>query len=340
MVRKKDGIVLMLVLFLIAILSAVVIESLKSVSVDNACAEIKRGYVESYHNIKSALNFEKALILYDAKENSYDTMFDIWNNKDKIKTLNGYDDKYFSSLDVNIEDECGKIPINFIADKKNGEIYRDVLFRLLTNEPFKLKKETVNEIVLSLWYWIDKKSVEDKYAKNLPVGINNIVDVGQFFKTKPKDAPISNLGELFLMKTIDPKLMYGTKKRPGLFSFLTVYCASGRININTAPKEVIRAMVPDSVPKDTALEFADALIKYRSDEFHKDLLSKSDWYRNKMPGYDDIILPSNIIETKSDFFRIDIKSKKGIFGMNEVEIIERKKEKNAYKIKAVYKEVY
>ncbi len=335
----KNGVVLILVLFLIAILSVVDVEMLKVSNMENSISSIEKGYIFSYNAIKNSEAFEKALLIKDARENKYDSFFDIWSFGENVHTLNGYDRELFEGVDIDVEDECSKFPINYISDNKTGQTYRDILFRLLVNKPFKLKEKKAAEIVLSLWYWIDKEGVEKKYLSKLPEGVDNI-DTSKFFASAVKNAPMDNLGELFLIKTIDSKLLYPTKKRPGLFDLLTTYCKSGKININTANRYIIAAVVPDSVSQDEAVEFADSVIKFRSDEFHKDLLKNSDWYQTKMPGFSDIVLPSGIISTKSDVFRMKICYKNAKLSVCAVEILERKKEKGGYKIKTVYKELY
>ena len=335
---SRNGVVLILVLFLIAILSVVAAEMLRLTNMDNAVASIEKGYTFSFNAIKGVTAFEKALLLKDAKENRYDSFFDIWANKDEMKRLSGYDEDFFNGVDFKVEDECSKFPINYIADNVSGGTYRDILFKLLTDKPFKIDKKKAAEIVLSLWYWIDKEGVEKKYSK-LPQGIVDI-DPGKFFASDVKNAKMDNLGELFLIKTIDKKLLYATKKRPGLFDLLTTYCTSGKININTARKEILTALTPESVGYDEASEFADSVIKYRSDEFHKDLLKSSDWYQTKMPGFSDIVLPSSIISTSSSCFRLKICYIDAKPSVCAVEILERTKEKSGYKIKTVYKELY
>ncbi len=337
MVKGKDGIILIVVLLLIAILSGMVMLSLRNVEIENAYVAILDSSIDSYHRLVGADNFEKALLIQDKHNNNYDTMFDIWNNKDQINQLAGYNRDYFKDLDVRVEDECGKIPINFIADKKNGEIYRKVLLSLLTNKPFGLNKEEAYKIILSIWYWIDSKGVEDKYSIKLKdLGM----DTNKLFAAGVKNMPIDNLGELFLIKTLSKKLLIGTRKAPGLFDFVSVYCNTGKININTAPKEVIRAMAFDA-PKDEAREFAESVVQYRSDEFHRDFLQHTDWYRNKMPGFDDVVLPAGILSTSSDCYRIEADYKGRGQTYSLLDIVKRIKEKKGgYKIKSVYKELY
>ncbi len=339
MIQKKDGIVLILILFLIAILSVVVLESLKQSEINGFACVYERNTVDAYHRLKSVESLEKALLIKDAKDNNYDTLFDVWNNKEKMEKLNGYDKKYFSKINFRMEDECGKFPINMIADKKNGKLYRSVFMNLLMDEPFNLKKVRAAKIVFSVWYWIDKDGFE-KQNKTAMMLVSEDIDIDKMFSAKVRNAPIRTLGELFFIKTIDKKMLYSSKNKKGLFNLLTPYCFNGKININTAPKEIIMALVSSDISQDTKKEFANSVVKYRSDEFHRDLLKKPDWYQSKMPGFNDIILPNDIITTSSHWFRLIINDNSSAPSLNAVEILHREKKKSEYKVKTVYKEVY
>jgi hypothetical protein len=45
---------------------------------------------------------------------------------------------------------------------------------------------------------------------------------------------------------------------------------------------------------------------------HWDFLSESDWYRNRMAGYNDISLPVELITTQSMHFTVQMTGKVGV----------------------------
>ncbi len=81
-----------------------------------------------------------------------------------------------------------------------------------------------------------------------------------------KGAPYLSVGELLRVDGVSPKLLYGEVLRdrsrtPGLRDFLTIY-SMGAVNLNTAPPEVLRAVLSEISPGE-AEEFAKWIIEYR-----------------------------------------------------------------------------
>jgi type II secretory pathway component PulK len=61
---------------------------------------------------------------------------------------------------------------------------------------------------------------------------------------KCKDGPMDSVEELLLVKGFDKKILYGDDKKPGLAEFVTVFGdEGGLVNINTAPEEVVAALL-------------------------------------------------------------------------------------------------
>ena len=87
----------------------------------------------------------------------------------------------------------------------------------------------------------------------------------------------------------------GTPERPGLARLLTVH-GEGSININTAPKEVLRALAP-SISEDAANRMDD----YRRNPANN--LTDPSWYR-RVAGLNNTAIDSMTAVTKSDFFQI------------------------------------
>lgn len=100
-----------------------------------------------------------------------------------------------------------------------------------------------------------------------------------------------------MIRGLNSRLFSGTKEQPGLGQFVTIY-GTGVININTAPKMVLRALSPD-----ITVELADKMDEYRQQGSNE--LSSADWYK-KVSGMSGVTIKPELIDVaKSNFFRID-----------------------------------
>jgi general secretion pathway protein K len=144
-----------------------------------------------------------------------------------------------------ILDESGKININLLTD--NSDI---ILGNLLVNRG--VPKELADTIVDSVRDWTDSddthrlNGAESDYYMSLPVPY------------AARNGKFEAVEELLLVKGMTPEILYGNAKTPGIFNFVTVYSTAGKININTAPKEVLAAL-PGMTP-----EMADQVVGMRS----------------------------------------------------------------------------
>ena len=98
-----------------------------------------------------------------------------------------------------------------------------------------------------------------------------------------------------MVKGVTRDLFYGTGESPGLVLCLTVF-GDGRININTAPKPVLRALSAEMT--EDAVERLD---EYRRDE--KNNLADPAWY-NRVQGATSLNIPAGLTSVRSDIFRI------------------------------------
>ncbi len=110
-----------------------------------------------------------------------------------------------------------------------------------------------------------------------------------------KNGFLDCIDELLMIKGITKELYYGTKETPALKDLLTIY-SDGMININTAPKLVLRALSRDISP-----EIADEMDKYRKTEGSN--LADVNWYR-KIPALSAVTLSYNLLAVKSNYFTV------------------------------------
>ena len=338
-IHTDKGTVLILILLIITVLTVTIMESMHLMQVETLSSRIYQQSFQSKSLAKSGTAIAKFLLLQDKiddeeEEESSDHCGEPWGKfpkNEKIPTPELDSGKYNGT----ITDEQSKFPINHLVTE-NGEYqksYKNILFRLLRREPFALEDTQAKKILQGIKDWIDND--------NSPTGEFGAEKNYYLSKKTGYSCPnslITSLSELRLIRGINNKIYNGNKEQAGLKDLLTVY-SNGKININTAPKPLLSAMVKPTVNKETAKEFAKKMLDYRRDRTHYDFLSESDWYRNRMAGYNDIQLPGNIVTTKSSYFSVNINGIKGEYSTSRYIILKRKQKDGKIKLKTLFTEV-
>ena len=280
----NGGIALIIVLLAVAVIVAVTVEFNRSARSDIYDAANFRDRTGLLYAAKSGISLGRAELLADT--NGFDALTEEWAEPLEEKDINDAD------IRVTIEDESGKIPVNLLlsGNAYNPDI-QQMLLRLLRLPEFKLSQEQSEEIVASLKDWMDSDNeltaggAESDYYLRLP---------------RPyacKNAPLDCMEELLMVKGITKDLYYGTEDKPGLVRCLTVY-GDGKININTAPEEVLRALANDVTPA-----MAEHLDDYRRSKSND--LGSPDWYR-KIGSWSGISIKADLLSARSNCFRINV----------------------------------
>ena len=180
------------------------------------------------------------------------------------------------------EGESGKKLTKEEKLEEREKDYREILWDLLTREPFDVEDGDAREIIDSLVDWIDSGDAdgEEEY------GAENSYYQSLDPPYSCKNGPVESIEELLLVKGISRELLYGTEERPPLAPLLTPLGNDGRININTAELPLLRAINDDI---DESL--AEAMISFREDEENRDQLASAEWYK-EVPSF-----PGDIAET-------------------------------------------
>jgi general secretion pathway protein K len=281
-ILNNRGIALITVILIIAILVAVVIELNRSSRADiydatNVSDGIKLTYI-------AKSGFYGASALLANSKNNYDTLRDDWAHMETISLQSNtlFTDGYFIAR---IEDETGKIPLNKVV-YENG--YYKMLLRLLQQPEFGLDEKTATEIADSIVDWIDSN--------------DNITGLGAesayYLSLNPpyeaKNAPLDCIEELLMIKGITKEIYYGTKEKPSLAQYVTANSDDGAINVNTAPKMVLRSLAEGISP-----ELADKMDEYRTNEGND--LSSTKWFQD-MAGV--TIDPELLLTVNSTYLKI------------------------------------
>ncbi|MGA2525609.1 MAG: type II secretion system minor pseudopilin GspK [Smithellaceae bacterium] len=284
---NNRGIALITVILIVSILVAVAIELNRSTraaiyDAANLSDGIKLTYI-------AKSGFYGAAAILANSNNNYVTLLDNWAQTEILSAQSTtlFTDGYFVAT---VEDEAGKIPLNNLI---NGNQYnpaiKDILTRLLSQPEFGLDEMTVNVIVDSIKDWIDADNEVTGYG----------AETSYYTSLDPpyeaKNAPLDCIEELLMVKGITNEIFTGTKEKPALAQYVTAD-SDGVININTAPKMVLRALSPD-----ITVELADKMDEYRRKEGND--LSSPQWYR-QVPGMVGVTIKPELITVKSNYFKI------------------------------------
>jgi general secretion pathway protein K len=334
----QSGAALILVLLMVSILVVLVLETIRAMQVEGAGARHFRDSLQAEGVAKSGVSLAISLLAKDLAENKVDHPGEPWAQMAKADDLPVQLPEE-GTLEGKVEDETSKFPINYLVDKdgKPQEIYQNILTGLLTNKPFALEEEEAQGLVKAITDWLDR---DDEISGFFGAETDYYQQLEQPYKCK--NGPFTSLAELQLVRGMTEALYFGAEENPGLRDILTVY-GDGKININTADLLILKAMVSKSVSEDTAQAWGEDVKKYREEPMHWDFLGEPDWYRNRMPGYNDISLPAEIVTTQSNHFSAKFTGKAGVGRKSIFACLERTKserEEGKTKVSIVYWEVY
>ena len=285
-IRNNRGVALILVLLMVSIIVVLTLQlNVSSRAQVHEAANLGDG-IRVLYIAKSGL-FAGMGILYEDRADA-DTLNEAWAHTDNLTALSA---SYFDggTMELVIEDECGKININKLVEGSTfNNTMRGLLIRFLSHPRFKLQDREVEDLVNAIKDWIDADSevtgtgAENAYYQSL----------GKPYTAR--NGPMESVDELLLVRGVTKDLYYGTTEKPGLARFLTVY-GEGMININTAPKEVLQALAP-AITED---------MTNRMDDYRKNpgnSLTDPSWYK-KVTGMESVTI-EGILTTKSDSFQV------------------------------------
>ena len=288
---------MILVMILVSVLVVVVYQLSLSVGVERRRVEVEKERVCGVYGARAAVSLARAYLEKDAKSNAIDSLSDCWAG-DVIKGQQFGDIK----VTATIEDAERFIPLQNLH-KSGTPSYvrtRTAVKRLLRNLGW---EEEATTLANSLADWIDSDKKGD-------------YEVGA-----PNRVPIV-LEDLLRVPEMNERIFYGytdpdtDETVPGFREFVTLY-GMGRVNINTAPKEVLMAI---SAYIDE--EKADAIVDYRRDN---QFVKPTDLA--KVPGLETIFTrdPSlkNYLTTVSTYFIVRFKTEGTVGKVRGYAVIKR-----------------
>jgi general secretion pathway protein K len=312
---NQRGIALIIVLLMISIIVAVTIQWNRSTRSEIYEAANLSDGIRLRYMAQSAFYAGEAILLMD--KNAFDALTEEWAKTEMLalKSEGLFENGSFNLL---IEDEGGKIPINrLVSGNGYNAPIRDFLLRLLTGPYFRLSQDQAGKVVDAMKDWID---ADDEVTGD---GAEGSYYAGLDRPYAAKNAPLDCIEELLMVKGVTRELFYGTGESSGLASCLTVF-GDGKININTAPKPVLRALSAEMT--EDAVERLD---HYRRDE--KNDLADPAWY-SRVQGVANLNIPGGLTSVRSDTFRIAAVGLQGRMTQRITAVVKRESDRRKVKL--------
>ena len=230
------GVALLIVLFVIALVGTIGIETQYLTRIDariaaNVALDTRYGYLA-----ESGIEAARVLLREDRRDEAADHLLETWSAPIAYPVED-------SLVQIEMIDEERKLPINALlrpgGEEEDGLVVdEDLLFAF---ETLLANLELEPGILSALVDWVDP---DDR-----PYGSDG-AELYYYERLSPsypaKDGPMDTLAELKQVKGIDPESFQA------LSPHVTVYGSQPNVNINTASLEVLKALIPEA--DDTLLE--------------------------------------------------------------------------------------
>ena len=290
-VKGEKGIALVIALFVITVLCVMVVEFTYLTRVDITMAANIRDENRALYVAKAGVH--AALVVLKNDDNDYDALTDDWNKLAMITQSPLAYSEYLGEggITVSIIDENRKINVNNIEDEDSTSLLQlNRLFELL---------EIDTDLIDSIRDWIDSDhDVRDKGAEDdYYLGLEDPYPC--------KDAPMSTVSELLLVKGITEEIFYGNEDRKGIREYLTIH-TDGKINVNTAESMVLQTVgyiEEDEWSFPISEDVAKSIIDYREGENVFEELSDIKEVDEMTDIYDKI---KGQITIESNAFSVDV----------------------------------
>jgi general secretion pathway protein K len=283
----RSGLALVLVLIVVAILSVVIAQFTYSMQIDERIAQNFAMDRKNYYAARGGVILAKVLLEKDGEEDgARDTLDDDWAGNLPLEGGKIGD----VSTDITITDQERLININRLNNRKNNDFVRIhlALSRLLE----------ILELDISGEYAILERITD--YIDNNEEGD---------FEDGAKNGPLTTIEEMLQIPGIQRWMIYGWtdemgEQRKGLADFVGLW-GIARVNLNTASKEVLRAISTEITEED-----ANNIVAYRDEEepFNTPL------DLTKVTGMADIYKRDNkliqYVTTLSTYFEVRIRAEK------------------------------
>ncbi|MFO7765861.1 MAG: type II secretion system minor pseudopilin GspK [Pelovirga sp.] len=242
--HKEKGMALLIVLAVVALLSALLIEFSFSTLVDLRAVETFRDRSKAYYIARGGI--EAARIILQEDTNDFDHPSEFWGEPlSGIPVGDG-------DVSLQIEDLSGRMNINFVGDERGNPLPGYHRFVALCEEVLQIDSGEAESLADALINWFNSDlsvvSADDAYYNRQTPAYNR------------RGAKLTALDELYLVRGFDADVV------AALRPYIRVI-GDEPININTASPEVLYAWQYSAAPGNVAIIFdrldIDVLVQYR-----------------------------------------------------------------------------
>jgi general secretion pathway protein K len=280
-VRPQRGVALLATMMAVSLLTVLILDFATSTSVVYRSAANQANQLRAYYLARSAVQVGIALMAADVRQSAL-------SNSPRVDSLQSMWALPLPPLPVDggwatlsIVDEARKININQLV-RPNGQVnqqFAQIITTLLT-----ILGVDPTTVVPSLIDWLDPDSVVT------PGGAESDYYLSQVPPYEPRNGPMPTIGDLRLIRGIDEATFMRLK------NFITT-TPSVRININTAPPEVMMAVAPQLAQAPSALN---SILAARTEHPFANMTEVS-----QLPGVSNLSSPlPALFSTISDYFTV------------------------------------
>ena len=218
---------LLVTLMALALMTLLVMDFTTSAALGYRSAAGQADQLRAEYLARSGVNVGLSLLAADSREDRlrrtpYDALDEAWAQPYPPVKLGG------GMAAVLIVDEGRKIDINLLVNPRTGRpnpIYIGIVQRLFQNI------EVSPKLVPAIVDWLDPNSIES------PGGAEAQYYLRLIPPYEPRNAPMPTIGDLRMIRGVDDATFFILRR------YLTV-APEPRVNINTAPPQVIAALLP------------------------------------------------------------------------------------------------
>ncbi len=215
--------VLLLVLVIMALLSALLTEFAFSTLVDLRLAETFRDSTRAYYLAKGGIRAGQMILNED--KNGWDSRDELWGRGVPNFPVGE------GTIRIDIQDHDGRLSLNALVDKNNNpqSVQKDRLIRLFDT----LGLPESEDLVAALIDWLDKDDLE--YDQGGALGAESPYYLGLDPPYPGGNGPLRSMEELGLVRGFSPAVLAAIEPHVTLYGDMTV-------NLNTATPEVISTL--------------------------------------------------------------------------------------------------
>jgi len=274
--KRRRGVALIFTLLVLAVLITLVATLSTATKIDIVQAENVQHDEQNKILLDSAIRMVKYTLLADMQNSKHDSLHESWCTPVELE----FGD---SVISWSIEDEGGKLNVNLLAfgTERQRKDMEDALARLVglvakennirlrtsrAGSPIViLGEETHHVAVQGIIDFLSVKAQEAAAAGAV------VIEENKIRVTRPI---LFRVDELIEADGMTAELLYGKEGKKGLAEYLTVW-SDDRVNINTAPKNVLMAL-SESMDEKQAKAFEEYRLSADFTDIEEDLASIED----------------------------------------------------------------